>query len=627
MGTLKILLVAALALGGISCSDGDNPATRRGAEGKAESEWADPAAAPADGAVFHVAPDGDDANPGTNEEPFKTISKAASVAAAGDTVKIRTGVYREAVRITQSGTPDRRIRFEAAPASNVVVTGADVISAIRVDESEVVVADWPHKFIGWNEQMTHPNDIRHRMIGRCEQVFVGGYPLLQVSSREELARGTFFADTEEKKLYVRSRAGIDLISERVAQVPQIEASTRQIVWEVEGNYVTTRGIRFRYAANMAQHGAVSLKGDHAVLEDCVIEHMNGPGASFNGQDITVRRCTFRDNGQLGFKAAYAHKLLITECLVEHNNTKDFSRGWEAGASKIALSRDVVVEKSQFVRNRGIGVWFDVGNENGVVRNNLIADNENAGIFYEISYGLHAHDNVIIGNGLSHRPGAWGANGGISLSSSPGCVIERNLIVANREGFQFREQNRVTALIGQREPRVAIWNHDNIIRNNILAYNRDFQFGGWFDGKERSHWPAAMRDGMPDADAGGEAEADMAADYLAKGQTTKPNNLSLEMLNFTIGGNLYSRMPGQELFLWGVPWQHHKIFNDLAGVMKELGLEKGSKDLPFEFQDYLTRDFRVPADSPALRMGAYPRGEVPGVKLGIIARPGAQGRQP
>jgi len=160
------------------------------------------------------------------------------------------------------------------------------------------------------------------------------------------------------------------------------------------------------------------------MEDCIVESMNASGASFTGQDMTVRRCVFRDNGQLGFGASRAHRLLFTECLVENNNTKGFDRGWEAGGDKLALCRDAVLERSRFLRNRGNGIWFDIGNTNCIVRQCLIADNEDAGIFYEISFCLHAHDNVIVGNGFAVTPGAWGAQAGISLSSSPGCIIER-----------------------------------------------------------------------------------------------------------------------------------------------------------------------------------------------------------
>ena len=206
----------------------------------------------------------------------------------------------------------------------------------------------------------------------------------------------------------------------------MEAAVRQEICRIEGDYVQLHGLRFRYAANMAQHGALVIAGRHDLVEDCVVESVNASGAEFVGEDAVVRRCVFRENGQLGFGAGRAHRLLLSECLVENNNTKGFDRGWEAGGNKLALCRDVVLERSRFLRNHGSGIWFDIGNTNCTVRQCLIADNEDAGIFYEISFRLHAHDNVIVGNGFAETVGAWGAQAGIVLSSSPGCLIERNI---------------------------------------------------------------------------------------------------------------------------------------------------------------------------------------------------------
>ena len=58
------------------------------------------------------------------------------------------------------------------------------------------VLPWPHRFIGWNRSGTHPDDVEHKMIGRCEQVFILGYPLLQVLDRSGLGRGTFYVDLD-----------------------------------------------------------------------------------------------------------------------------------------------------------------------------------------------------------------------------------------------------------------------------------------------------------------------------------------------------------------------------------------------------------------------------------------------
>jgi len=410
----------------------------------------------------------------------------------------------------------------------------------------------------------------------------------QVLTRDKLARGTFFVDLDAKRLYVQPADQRDLTSNKA----KVEASARDSILSVKGDYVAIKGLRFRYAANRAQHGAVEFDGDHLTVADCVFEYTNSSGAEFGGEDIAVRHCTFQYNGQLGFGASRCHRLHLTDCTVRNNNTKGFDRGWEAGGDKICLARGVVLEHSTFVENRGNGIWFDIGNEDCVVRNCLIANNEDAGLFYEISYGLYAHDNVIIANGLADTSGAWGAAAGICLSSSPGCLIERNLLIGNKEGFNFREQTRSTPRIGGGSE--SVWNHDQTIRNNVLAFNRDAQVWGWFDIGDERHWPKAMQSSEPATDAP-----------------------SLEGLHLTIENNLYQPGPGQGVFNWGVTWKKNKRYDNLAEVRKELGLAQGSEIATVGIHDYAALDFRVPADSPTLRMDCYPHGTVPGVQLGTL----------
>ena len=82
------------------------------------------AAAPqAAGRVLHVSP-----TPLAKvaaDRQFRTLGEAARAVQPGDTVRIHSGTYRESVVMEASGTKARPIRFEAAPAANVLVTGAD----------------------------------------------------------------------------------------------------------------------------------------------------------------------------------------------------------------------------------------------------------------------------------------------------------------------------------------------------------------------------------------------------------------------------------------------------------------------------------------------------------------------
>ena len=63
-----------------------------------------------------------DNNPGSAAQPYATIQKAASVAVAGDVVKIRSGVYRETIVVANSG-----VTFQPDQSATVVISGLNVL--------------------------------------------------------------------------------------------------------------------------------------------------------------------------------------------------------------------------------------------------------------------------------------------------------------------------------------------------------------------------------------------------------------------------------------------------------------------------------------------------------------------
>jgi hypothetical protein len=167
------------------------------------------------------------------------------------------------------------------------------------------------------------------------------------------------------------------------------------------------------------------------------------------------------------------------------------------------------------------------------------------------------------------------------------------LVGNKEGFSFREQARSTPRIDDRKSE-PVWNHSHIIRNNVIAYNRDAQTWGWFDIADNRHWPTQANE-------------------------TQAGGLSLEKLSLTMRDNLYFAGPGAELFNWGVTWKKNKRYQNLEQVQEELGLEQDSKTAEPDFTDFASMDFRIPADSPAITMQCYPQGTIPGVRLGTIKK--------
>ena len=548
---------------------------------------------------------------------FTTIAAAAKAVAAGDRVLIHNGIYREAVVIKAGGTADAPIRFGPADQiPHVVVTGADALTDWTKEKGpaatdHVQSTPWTHQFVS-AEVHAFPGDDQHALIGRVEQVFVNAYPLRQVLAREQLARDTFYVDEASKRLVVWAANNKEVDPKNTS----VEASVRPVVWQCDGAYVETRGIDFRYAANKAQQAAVQFAGKGDVVEDCTVEQTSGVGVSFLAPDITARRCVVADNGQLGFGANKADRLHVSDFVVRGNNTKNFNRGWEAGADKICRSRGVVIDHCVFERNNGTGVWFDIANEDCTVSHCLIADNEEGGIFYEISNGLHAHDNVVVGNGWYFSPGGWGAQGGICLSSSPGCTVERNLIVGNHEGFDFREQFRSSPGIDDAKgtPEHATWNHDETVRNNVIAYNQNAQVGGWFDTPDQRHLPKAMQTATAAAPTKRPAD-DVAGGYGAKATVKQPTGLSLESLNLKFSDNVYAVEDAEPFFNWGPSWAKTKlVLTTVADVQGKLKLDEGSRLMTVRFADPVRRDFRVVGDDPLLKAG-YPQGDVPAVRLG------------
>jgi parallel beta-helix repeat protein len=80
-------------------------------------------AGPLAGATYRVSADGDDGGPGTQDQPFRTIARAAQVARPGDEVVVASGTYHEVVNI--GGYPDasERTVLRAEEVGGVILRG------------------------------------------------------------------------------------------------------------------------------------------------------------------------------------------------------------------------------------------------------------------------------------------------------------------------------------------------------------------------------------------------------------------------------------------------------------------------------------------------------------------------
>ncbi|MFD2877167.1 DUF1565 domain-containing protein [Paenibacillus rhizoplanae] len=93
---------------------------------------------------YHVALQGSDQAPGTAEQPFRSISRAAALAEPGDTVTVHAGTYREWVSPANGGTEEQRIVYQAAGDGEVVITGAEPVADWQDEGDGVWSAEVPN---------------------------------------------------------------------------------------------------------------------------------------------------------------------------------------------------------------------------------------------------------------------------------------------------------------------------------------------------------------------------------------------------------------------------------------------------------------------------------------------------
>ena len=96
--------------------------------------------------ALYVAPDGDDANPGTLDKPLKTVAKARdmvrtknSAMTADMTVYLRAGTYPQTTTLTfanaDSGTGGFYVKYMAYPGERPLITGGKAITGWKVSDA------------------------------------------------------------------------------------------------------------------------------------------------------------------------------------------------------------------------------------------------------------------------------------------------------------------------------------------------------------------------------------------------------------------------------------------------------------------------------------------------------------
>ncbi len=97
--------------------------------------------------TYYVATNGNNNNPGTSSQPWRSIAYAAGRMGAGDTTYVRGGTYREGqIRFKRSGTSSAPIKFLRAPGESPIIDFVDKASSKQVRFESLTGSRYP---IGW----------------------------------------------------------------------------------------------------------------------------------------------------------------------------------------------------------------------------------------------------------------------------------------------------------------------------------------------------------------------------------------------------------------------------------------------------------------------------------------------
>ncbi len=285
-----------------------------------------PIAAPAlelAAAAYYVAPNGNDANPGTQTAPFGSIQKAANLAGPGTTIYLRGGVYHEAVGINNSGTATQPIVMTNYPGERPVIDGAYTLPEGQPARYNTTVQ--PNLFFVW-EALVRIKGSHIRFSG--------------IEVMRSLGRG----------IIVGYKANDFSTDVRVQNCSAHDTRNAPLLVLYADN-VLIEGCDFYYGSNYATHdrpatelnwpSAVSATSSNNVTFRGNLVHENwgeGLAPTTDSTNVIVENNVIYDNFALQLYIHRSQHVLVQRNLLYHTNNPLFRRGGDPSTC-IALNNE------------------------------------------------------------------------------------------------------------------------------------------------------------------------------------------------------------------------------------------------------------------------------------------------
>jgi parallel beta-helix repeat protein len=396
-----------------------------------------------------------DSGSGSSTVPYCTISRAAKVSVAGDTVMVRPAIYRETVSPKNSGTSGNPITYQA--------TGPGVIVQGTTDLSSPDSAWTPADGEAWQRPVAIAP----------AQVFVDDEPLPKVSAAAVGASSDTWAYDSGALVLLVNLGGPNPAIDHDVEAGSLKYGislsndSHIVVDGFEFRYQNTYGVRVSGGTDLSlSHLTVTQTASYGVgisggttsatLADSEVSFAKSKGIRLSAvSSIQILRNHVHDNGDHGISLSNADNNLI-----DGNSSHDNA----VPGKRIAVGIDVyssdnnVVSNNTLFHNQDSGMNTRSGSLDNLVVRNISYGNGDHGFdtvgsalrtryVADTSYGNYkdgfsieggstgttVYDSIAVGNGLTtNEYDLW-----VSTDAAPGFFSDSNLIWHSAPGYPIR----------------------------------------------------------------------------------------------------------------------------------------------------------------------------------------------
>jgi len=372
------------------------------------------------GKIYFVAPDGKEENSGETVKKPTTLEKAISTVVTGDAIVMRGGTYRTGGLQLNQG-----IIIQPYQDEQPVIKGT--FTAAEWDDlgNGLWKTRWTRLFPSepdswWRRDRNSKRTPIHRF--NNDMVFVDGRFLQSAAWEGEVDENSYFINYETGDVFI----GTDP-SDRLVEITAFDVAINRTINPCHGKITdrkgpVIRGITFtQYAYRALEVEGLYPEGlsdekDHGkdvmgtVLEHCEISYCSRVAAYLKGDSLIVRHCKVSDTSTEGLYIISSSDVLLEKNIFTRNNIEKIT-GYFPAAVKIFNQSYRVTCRDNLVIDHPYsnGIWYDVGNVDGVFVNNWIQGIGNAalpastetqwpnriGFFFEISKGVICAGNLFV----------------------------------------------------------------------------------------------------------------------------------------------------------------------------------------------------------------------------------------